>query len=243
MIFYPTNDYAPPPIGFDIEEVFIKTQDGEILHGWWMKREGASKTVLFFHGNAGNLTDRNFRLDIFKRLELNALMIDYRGYGKSSGKIKRENDLYIDSEAGWYFLTKEKNIIPEDIILWGRSIGGAIAVYLAQGKDIHALIIESSFFSLANIGEKHFPFLPIKQLLKFKFESGEKIQNVKRPILFTHSKKDDIIPFSESEMLYKKAQEPKEFLKLEKGDHNTDLILSYDEYFEGVRDFLSSIEN
>src|SRR3989339_661608 len=180
IIFYPTNDYAPPPIGFDIEEVFIKTQDGEILHGWWMKREGASKTVLFFHGNAGNLTDRNFRLDIFKRLELNALMIDYRGYGKSSGKIRREKD---------------------------------------------------------------FPFLPIKQLLKFKFESGEKIQNVKRPILFTHSKKDDIIPFSESEMLYKKAQEPKEFLKLEKGDHNTDLILSYDEYFEGVRDFLSSIEN
>lgn len=241
VIFYPTKDYAKPPIGFNIEEIFIKTQDGQDLHAWWMDRDADAGTVIFFHGNAGNLTDRSFRMDIFKRLNLNVLMIDYRGYGKSSGKIEKENDLYLDGEAAWMFLTEKKNIDPKNIIIWGRSVGGAVAVYLAQGRDINALVVESSFSSLSSVGERHFPFLPVEQILRFKFKSEDIIQNVKAPILFTHSREDDIIPFEEGKILYERASEPKEFLELPKGGHNTDLVLSYDEYIEGVSNFLSSL--
>lgn len=241
IIFQPSKEYVSPHESYNVEELYIKTADGEDLQSWWVDNKNATDTVLFFHGNGGNLTDRIFRLGIFKSLNLNVLMIDYRGYGKSSGKIKKENDLYLDAEAAWDFLIKEKGIDPKNIIIWGRSVGGAAAIYLAQGKDIKALIIESSFYSLADIGKKHFPFLPIDEMLRFKFNNGEIIQNVHAPLLFVHSTKDDIIPFSQGEMLYSRALEPKKFLKLEKGDHNSDVILSYEDYFKGVKDFLSAL--
>jgi len=237
FVFYPTKTYTPPPAHLNIEEVFIKTTDEENLHAWWMYNNATAKTVLFFHGNAGNLTDRAFRLDIFNKLGLNALIIDYRGYGKSSGKIKKEQDLYIDGMAAWKFLIKNKKIAPENIIIWGRSLGGAVACELAQDKDVAAVILEATFYSLAETVPKAFCFLPVKLILKFKFANGEKIKNIKAPILIVHSQDDEIIPFRQGEKLFQIAPKPKQFLKLI-GGHNSDVVESYEVYLQGVKDFL-----
>ncbi|MCK4553649.1 alpha/beta hydrolase [Candidatus Parcubacteria bacterium] len=255
FIFYPTKTYTPPPKHLNIEEVYITTADDEQLHGWWMTpldssphrieniQRGkhltgqATNTVLFFHGNAGNLTDRAFRLEIFNKLGLNALIIDYRGYGKSSGKIKKEQDLYIDGLAAWEFLTKDKNIAEENIILWGRSLGGGVACELAQNQDVSAVILEATFYSLPELARHYYWYLPVRTLLRFKFENGAKIKNIKAPILIIHSKQDDITPFAQGEKLFQTANEPKQFLKLI-GGHNSDVAESYEIYLRGVRDFL-----
>ncbi len=237
FIFYPTRSYISPPEHLNIEEVFIKTTDGEKLHAWWMASENATSTALFFHGNAGNLTDRDFRLNIFNQLGLNALIIDYRGYGKSSGKIKKEQDLYTDGLAAWEFLTKDKNIAEENIIIWGRSLGGAVACELAQNRQVSAVILEAAFYSLPELARHYYWYLPVKTLLRFKFANGAKIKNIKAPILIVHSQDDDIVPFVQGEKLFKSANEPKQFLKLN-GGHNSDVAESYEEYLRGVKDFL-----
>jgi len=244
FIFYPSDIYTSPPEQLKIEEVFIKTSDGEKLHAWWMpirqstgQADPAHETVLFFHGNAGNLTDRTFRLDIFNKLGLNTLIIDYRGYGKSSGQIKKEQDLYTDGLAAWDYLIEEKKIKSENIIIWGRSLGGAIAVDLAQEKNVNAVILEATFASIYGVVPKAFRFLPIKLILKYKFASGEKIKNIQAPVLIIHSQDDEIIPFEQGQKLYDTANQPKQFLKL-KGGHNSDVAESYEIYLLGVKDFL-----
>lgn len=250
FIFYPTKIYTAPPTYLNIEEIFIKTSDGENLHAWWMVNKSApvdsrhlsgqaTTTALFFHGNAGNLTDRAFRLDIFNKLGLNALIIDYRGYGKSSGEIKAEQDLYADGLAAWEFLVKGKQIAPENIIIWGRSLGGAVACELARNKDVSAVILEATFYSLPELASHYYSYLPVKTLLRFKFENSKKLKNIKAPILIIHSKEDDITPFAQGEKLFQIANEPKQFLELI-GGHNSDVVESYEIYLKGVRDFLQT---
>lgn len=237
LIFYPTKTYTPPPAHLTIEEIFIPTPDGERLYGWWMAPDAGEKVVLYFNGNAGNLTDRTFRLEMFNNLGLGALLFDYRGYGKSTGKIQKEQDLYVDGLAVWEFLTKDKNILPADIILWGRSLGGAVATEIAQHKDVAALILEATFFTLPEVGRHHFWYLPVKTLLKFRFENSQKINNIKVPVLIIHSRQDEIIPFSQGEKLFKIAPQPKVFLELS-GSHNTDIFESYEVYIKGLQDFI-----
>ncbi len=236
-IFFPTREYSPPPSQLNIEEVYFETTDKVKLHGWWMKTENAKKTVLFFHGNAGNLSHREWQMEIFRELELNALIFDYRGYGKSLGKIKTEQDLYQDGEGAWTFLTKEKNITPESIIIWGRSVGGGIAVDLAQEKGINALILESTFYSMREVAQKHYWYMPIGLLLKYQFASGKKIKNVHAQILIIHSPEDEVIPFEQGKKLFDFTNEPKEFLQIS-GGHNDGISQSYDQYIVKLRDFL-----
>ena len=237
LIFYPSKTYAPPPAHLEIEEVFINTRDGERLHAWWLTTSQAEKTAFFFHGNAGNLTDRTFRLEIFKTLGLNALLFDYRGYGRSSGKIKTEQDLYIDGLAAWEFLTVSKKIAPEDIIIWGRSLGSGIAVEIAQNKDVASVVLEASLFSLPELARHYFWFLPTELILKFDFANNKKIKDIQAPILFVHSPADEVIPFQEGKKLFQVAPEPKTFLMLS-GSHNTDIAESYESYLKGLRKFL-----
>ena len=236
-IFFPTKTFTPPPMG--VEEVFIDTRDGEKLHAWWMDNK-AGKTVLFFHGNAGNLTDRAGKMEIFKELGFNALMFDYRSYGKSSGKIKKENDLYIDGQAAYDYLLRN-GVDEKNIIIWGRSLGAAIGIYTAQGRDISAMIIESTFSSMESIGRHHYWYLPVKLLLRYKFNSINKINNIKAPLLIIHSTEDKIIPFAEGQLLFSAYEGEKEMIRL-KGRHNSDISVSYKTYISGLKKFLINEE-
>jgi len=229
IIFYPSKHVVDPPQGHDIKEVFFDTDDNVRLHAWWMEKERASGTVLFFHGNAGNLGDRIHRLSLFNRFSYNCLIIDYRGYGKSEGSIKKEDDLYLDSLAAFEYLVDDRNIKEEDILIWAKSIGTGIAVDLAQNKNIKALILESPYTSLIDLGSHHFPWLPVKYLVTYKLNSDKKIGNVVSPILIYHSRSDKIIPFKLGEELFALAGEQKQ-LSILRGGHNSDIIISEKQY-------------
>ncbi len=239
FIFMPSREVGNPPEFLSVENVYIETEDGEKLHAWWHQQKSDAKTVLFFHGNAGNLSGRINQMKVFAELGLNALIVDYRGYGNSSGKIKEESDVYRDAKAAFNHLTK-KGIAEENIILWGRSLGGAVAIDLAQDKNIFALIVESSMYSGVEVAQHYYRYLPIKWMLKYRFESGKKIANIDVPKLIMHSPDDEVIPFQQGEKLFSQANEPKYFFSL-RGGHNTAFYEIYEEYLLRIRHFLNNL--
>ncbi|MCF7812073.1 lysophospholipase [Candidatus Gracilibacteria bacterium] len=228
--------HHPVPSELEWEEVTFQTSDGFELSGWWMDNE-AERTVLFFHGNAGNISHRTGQLFIFQRLGLNALLFDYRGYGKSEGKISSEEDLYRDAEAGWNFLTEEKNIDQKNIIIWGNSLGAAVALEIAQEKNIAGVVLESPFLSLREIAQLQYPFLPVRWLLKYGFENEKKIPHIQAPLILLHSQEDEVIPISHSEVLLDLAPSPKTLIPLT-GAHLRMQFDSTKEYFRALKDFL-----
>lgn len=227
IIFHPTRTYHKPLPFLEIEEFFINTPDGESLHAWWRESEEDKGTIIFFHGNAGNLSHRVERVRWFGKMGYNLLSIDYRGYGKSTGKIGSENDIYVDAQAAYDYALEEKGIPEEDIILWGRSVGGAPAIDLAQDKKIKALVCESTFYSAVDLGETFYPYLPIDRFLKYRFENNKKIKNVTAPILITHGGNDKVIPYAQGRKLYQAAPEPKSFIEIKGGGHGTSKIGDY----------------
>ena len=152
-------------------------------------------------------------MNTFHKMGVNELLVDYRGYGKSTGRIKKEQDIYIDGLTAWNFLTIEKKVDPKDIIIWGRSLGGGVATEIAQFKNIAGLVLESSFYSLDEIARRKYWFLPTKLLLKFHFDSGRKLKHVIAPIKIIHSVEDDYIPFSQATKLFDFSPDPKYLLK------------------------------
>lgn len=236
-LFFPSKEYTAPRPELNIQEVWIKTSDNESLHAWWLENDKNNKTAIFFHGNAGNISDRISQVEIFKKLNLNALLIDYRGYGKSSGQIKKEEDIYLDSLAAWNYVIKEKGVPEKDIIIWGRSLGGAAAIDLAQKKQVFAVIAESTFYSVVDMAKKQYWFLPVGLVVKYKFLSNDKIKNIKVPIMIVHSRNDEIIPFEQGKRLFDNANQPKVFLEIV-GGHNSGIFESYDKYIEEIDDFL-----
>lgn len=236
FIFFPEKGEVTAPEFLKIKDVYIDTSDGEKLHAWWLPIDEKARTVIFFHGNAGNLSDRVNQMNVFSDLGLNALMIDYRGYGKSSGEINKEQDVYTDGQAVLNYLD-EINIPNENIILWGRSLGGAVAIELAQERKIAAVIVESSMYSGLELAKKYYWFMPVKYLLKYNFESYKKIKKIHSPILIMHGLNDEVMPYEQGIKLFEAANEPKEFFEL-KGGHNTGLYETYDDYIVELKKFL-----
>jgi uncharacterized protein len=234
LIFFPSKHIGEIPK--NVEEINFFTEDNIQLNAWFLDNNSA-KTVLFFHGNAGNIFNRKKQLAIFDELNLNALIFDYRGYGKSFGEIKKEENLYIDGIAAYEYLTKEKNIKSTDLIIWGRSLGGAIAIDLAQNKNIFAVVIESTFFSLDEMASKKFWFLPVKIISQYHFKNQKKIKNIQSKILIIHSQNDKLIPSSQGKNLFELAKNPKKFLEIN-GSHNNGFLQSYDLYIFELRKFL-----
>ena len=238
LIFFPKKQLLPLPENMNISEVSFLTSDQIKLHAWYLDNK-ADKTVLFFHGNAGNLSHRTTQLEVFNQLKLNALIFDYRSYGKSAGEIHREQDLYLDAQAALNYLLKEKQLLIENIIIWGRSLGGALAIDLAQNKNCFALIMESTFFSMDAIASQRFWFLPVKILSKFHFRSDLKIKNITTKTLIVHSKSDEIIGFKHGQKLYAQISAPKKFLEIS-GSHNYGFTDSLKEYLKEIKLFLKS---
>lgn len=235
LIFFPSKEAFNIPKAFNLSDISIKTEDNITLNAWYLDNK-SEKTVIFFHGNGGNISYNQERLEIFNTLHLNAIMIDYRGYGKSGGSIQNETDLYKDADATYRYIL-EKGIDPKNIIIWGQSLGGAIAIHLAQNKNISATIIESSFSSMDAMANKQYGFLPTSLLLKFHMRSDEKISNILSPILVIHSRNDEMINFSNGQKLFEEVKGQKQFLETS-GSHNGGFQKSYDVYVSALKTFL-----
>ena len=213
VIFQSRKASTNPPKNLDVTEVFLITPDGERLNAWWQRAKNAKRTILYFQANGTNISHKKSRMNTFGKMGVNGLLIDYRGYGKSTGRIKKERDIYTDGLTAWNFLTVQKKIAPQDIIIWGRSLGGGVAAEIAQFKNIAALILESTFYSLDEIASRQYWFLPTKWLLKFHFANGDKLKNINAPTVIIHSVEDKYIPFSQATKLFDSAADPKHMLK------------------------------
>ena len=201
--------------------------------------ENSRGVILFCHGNAGNISQRIDSFEIFRELGFSTFIFDYRGYGKSEGK-PTEKGTYRDAEEAWNYLVREKKVKPEEIIVFGRSLGGGIASYLAQKYQPRALIIESSFTSVSDFARELFPGLPLKLLLRFKYNTLERLRDIHCPVLIIHSPGDRTIPFVCGEVLYRTANPPKKFLRI-KGDHLYGFIKSKKIYTNGLREFFAEL--
>ncbi len=239
MMFFPyaTLDQTPAAWGLTYEDVFLDTDDGVRLHGWYIPRQGAKRTLLFFHGNAGNISHRGDSVEIFHRLGLNVFIFDYRGYGKSQGKPD-EKGLYQDASAAWRYLNNEREFSQDDIILFGRSLGGAVAAKLAAEVQPGGLILESTFSSARDVANAVFPILSRMIFLRFDFNTTSHVRRVACPVLVLHSPNDEIIPFRLGEKVFQAANEPKSFVKM-RGDHNSGFITSQPDYERTLGAFVS----
>ena len=221
----------------EIEKVKITTSDNIDLIGWFYNQEiNKFKTILFFHGNAGSLKNRTYKLNHFKDLNVNFLIIAWRGFSGNKGK-PNETGLYEDGESAIRWL-KTKGIDEKNIILYGESLGTSIAVEIAQNKNYAGIILESPFTSMLDMGQKYYPFFPVRFLLKDKFESYKKIANISMPLLIMHGKVDKIVPYEMGKRMYELANEPKFFYTQEYGDH----MVEYDEkLLLALKQFIQSL--
>lgn len=241
-------DATPADAGLDYEDVDIDTADGERLHGWYVPAappgQGEARGVLlFFHGNAGNISHRLDSIAIFHRLGLDVLIVDYRGYGRSTGK-PTERGTYRDAQAAWEYLVAERGIEPGRIVVFGRSLGGAVGAWLAgqlpAPEAPAAVIIESSFSSGAAMARRLYPVFPARLLTRLKYPVVEYAARLNSPLLVVHSRDDEIIPFSMGRAIYAAAPEPKSFLEL-RGDHNSGFWISRESYTAGLDRFLKEV--
>ncbi|HEY9202378.1 MAG TPA: alpha/beta hydrolase [Gammaproteobacteria bacterium] len=244
MVFYPTAAINETPAEWQMpyEAANIDTADGKRLHVWYIPASVDSQTkpvLLFFHGNAGNISHRRASLEIFHQLGLNQLIIDYRGYGKSTG-TPSEDGLYIDAMAAWDYLVDNKGFHADQIIVFGRSLGGSVAAQLASRVQPRGLILESSFSSARDVAQHTFPLLSHLLYLRYDFNSLERLTQISAPLLILHSPQDEIIPYESAEKLFNAAQQPKTFVQL-RGDHNNGFYLSQPMYQQALADWLQGL--
>lgn len=241
LIYFPSKALmgSPEQIGLAYESVWIRTEDQVRIHGWFVPTANARQTVLFLHGNAGNISHRLQSLRLFNALGLSVLIVDYRGYGNSEGKTD-EQGTYRDADAAWRYLTQTRELAPESIVVFGRSLGGAVAVWLAGTRRVGGLIMEASFTSLPELARRHYPWLPVKALARIHYPSLARLPNVGCAVLIAHSRNDEVVPFWHGKTLYASALQPKRFVELE-GGHNDGFIVTGERYAESLRSFFGSL--
>lgn len=235
LLYLPSeNNYLDDQIEFNYEEIFIDVEKNLKLKAWFIENDlKRYKTLVFFHGNAGNLSNRVYKLNKFSKLNLNVLIIAWRGFSGNAGEPTEKN-LYNDAKMaiGWLNSVGVKN---KRIILYGESLGTGVAVELGQNNRFDSIILESPFTSMEKAAKNIYPWLPIKYLLKDKYDTEDKIKNIKLPILIMHGKKDKIVPFKMGKKLFELANEPKFSYFTNEDDHmlefNTKLI-------ENIKTFL-----
>jgi fermentation-respiration switch protein FrsA (DUF1100 family) len=228
---------TPQDIGLPFENIHLLTDDGARLHGWYIPAAQARGTLLFFHGNAGNISHRLDSIRLFHDLRLSVLIFDYRGYGQSEGTPSEEGT-YRDALAAWRYLTEERGIATSRIVLFGRSMGAAIAAWLATQKQPGVLIVESAFTSVPDTAAELYWWLPARRLSRFKYATRDYVAQARCPVLVVHSPEDEIIPFHHGEAILAAAREPKEMLRL-RGGHNDGFMTSGRLYSDGFDAFLA----
>lgn len=238
-IFYPTKDVelSPSFVGLNYEDIFFKAPDSTELNGWFMPAKDSGFTILFCHGNAGNISHRIEKLKFFHGLECNVFIFDYRGYGKSKGSPS-ENGLYSDAQGAYAYLLSRK-ISPGQIIGYGESIGGAVIIDLAAKQKLSALIIDSSLSNAKDMVKVAYPFLPY-WVFSSRWDSTSKVKPISIPKLFIHSMNDEIVPYKLGRKLFEAAPESKEFLQIH-GGHNSCFFESEEILKEKIQSFIKKL--
>jgi len=227
---------TPREHGMDFEALTLDTADGERLDAWFVPAPQAHGVVLFLHGNAGNLSHRMDSIAMFHRLGYAVLIFDYRGYGRSSGKPS-EAGLHRDAETAWAYLTRARGIAPENIVLFGESLGGALAAHLAARQPPGALVLTSVFTSVPDLAADLYPWLPGRWLARLRYDTRTALARTDCPVLVAHSPDDEIIPYRHGQELFATAPGPKVFLALA-GGHNDGFIFMREHWVEALAGFL-----
>ena len=237
-IYHPSShiESTPNSIGLEYEDITLSTSDGIELDSWYIPASNDSMVVLLCHGNGGNIGDRMESIKIFHNMNLSVFIFDYRGYGKSEGN-PNEKGTYIDAETAWDYLIDERNISSDNIIVFGRSLGGAIASKLAIDKDPYAVILESTYTSISDQAKDLLPIFPFNVITRYKYPTIDHVKKISSPILIVHSSDDEMISVNHGKDLFKSANEPKMFLEIS-GNHNNGFITSGDIYTDGVQSFI-----
>ena len=222
-------------------DAWFTTADGYRLHGWYLESsiKPSAATVVFFHGNSGNISDVGWVGKWFAERGFNALLVDYRGYGASEGELGDEAGLYADGDAAVGFVLKEKREHPKRVVLYGTSLGTTVAVDVASRGEVGAVIIESGLSSASSLASHRFSWLPrsLHFIGKNDFESARKLRNVKSPVLIVHGDPDPVIPTSEAHLLFEAANEPRRLLIFPGAGHNVFGSVG-DPYLNQVAEFI-----
>ena len=218
MVYAPDRPITRTPgsIGLAFEDMEFSAADGADLHGWWIPRADPAGTVLFCHGNAGNVSHLIARIESFNRLGLNVFVFDYRGFGRSGGSPS-EAGTYLDAEAAWHLLIAKAGVAADRILVCGLSLGGPMAAHIASQFDPRGLILEATFTSIPDLAADLYPMFPARKLARFRYSTIESLEGAQCPTLVVHGPKDDLIPFAHGRRLFDTAKEPRFFLEVSGG--------------------------
>lgn len=249
FIFFPSRqiETTPTDVNLSYQDVWLSVpsegSSKEKIHGWWIPSASGSDqpVIIHFHGNSSNIGANLGYVQMFHQMGFSVLLIDYRGFGQSSPRFPSEKIVYADTEVAWNYLINQQKVNPQQVVIFGHSLGGAIAIELAtRHPEISGVIVESSFTSMIDMVDyqgKYWMF-PVNWLLQQRFASIEKVNQLKMPILFTHGTADTVVPHQMSQALYAAAIEPKQLLIVEDGDHNHVAQIGGVQYFETVQQFI-----
>lgn len=238
MVFFPLKEIeqTPDQWGMPYEEVALESTGGHHIHGWFIPGKSADRALLFFHGNGGNISHRGESLKIFHRLGLNVLIIDYQGYGKSEG-APGESAMYDDGRAAFRYLSDTRKFRKENIVVFGRSLGGAVAARITAEMQPGAAILESTFASVPDMASRYFPVMSKLIVPRYRFNTLAQVKAIHCPLLVMHSRQDDVIPFLSGALVYNAANNPRQFAELV-GDHNSGFMQSQPAYEDMLASFL-----
>lgn len=241
LIYFPSRSIiaTPDQVGMEYQEITTTTSDGLIIQNWYIPAEKNRATVLFFHGNAGNISGRLESIAQLHEMGLNVMIVSYRGYGQSEGRPS-EQGTYKDGEAAWNWLTGEGGKIPQDIIIFGRSLGGGTAAWLAAKKQPGGLVLESTFTSVPDLASELYWWLPVRLLARINYPNKKHLQEFDGPVMIAHSPGDDIIPYHHGRSLYKVAGDDKRFLEMT-GGHNDGMFVTGADYLLAWDKFISHV--
>lgn len=240
-VYFPdrTVSSTPAEVGLGFEDLMLKTEDGETINAWFVPAPSSTSnavTILFCHGNAGDIGDRIESLQTFNKLGFNTLIFDYHGYGKSSGTPSEDATLN-DALACWDYLVDKRGIHPSDIVIFGRSLGGAVACQIAQHSNPRALVLESTFASVPDMAHAMFPYLPVRLFCRFNYDNTAAVRKLHMPILVAHSKTDRTCPYEQGRAVFEAAHQPKTFVEIQ-GDHNAGGLDTHPHYQKILKKFI-----
>lgn len=242
LIFHPSKEIlrTPRDVGLEYQEHYFTTTDKVRLNGWFIPHPQASATMVWFHGNAGNISDRvdNIKL-LHDKTRISIFIFDYRGYGRSPGSSS-EATTYLDGEAAMEFVRAQLKVESKNLVIFGRSLGAAVAAEIATRHDSRAVILESPFVSIREMAKVILPALPIASLFSAKFDVVDKVGKINTPLLVLHGDQDEIIPYEQGQRVFAAAREPKRFYSIKGAGHNDTFIAGGNAYYEQLRSFIET---
>lgn len=241
FIYFPDKEVGIYPENYNLiyDDVYFKTEDDLTLHGWFIYGKNTNKTILWFHGNAGNISHRVHNIkEMLNVINVNIFIFDYRGYGNSEGKPSEEGT-YTDSKAALNYLQSRNDIDQNQIIYFGRSLGSAIASSLATKSNPTYLILESPIPSIPYMAKHAYPFLPISKFLKTQYNTIENLQSITKPVLIIHGDKDNTVPLEGAMKVFESANDPKQLYIIQGAGHNDTYFIGGYKYFKVIDDFIN----